>query len=190
MCYQDLQVIRGRARRRMAAWAACLAVAPGLAGCGGDNEPSQTPAPAVTGADDASTENAGTTSQVEGGGGVEAVNGEPSDEAPDHDAEITKTLESVLVGSDPQTACGERVTDRFLRRSYGDDAGCEAALMDAEPANDAGVAQIVVHPDSVAQALARPTGGIYGGQKLRAELVFDEGIWKLDSLRSNVPVGP
>ena len=90
----------------------------------------------------------------------------------------------------PQTACGERVTDRFLRRSYGDDVGCEAALMDAEPANDAGVAQIVIHPDSVAQALARPTGGIYGGQKLRAELVLDEGIWKLDSLRSNVPVGP
>ena len=50
--------------------------------------------------------------------------------------------------------------------------------------------QVVIHPDSVAQALARPKGGIYDGQELRAELVLDDDVWKLDSLRSNVPVGP
>ncbi len=61
---------------------------------------------------------------------------------------------------------------------------------DAKPADDAGVKQVVINPDSVAQALARPKGGIYDGQELRAELVLDDDTWKLDSLRSNVPVGP
>ena len=82
------------------------------------------------------------------------------------------------------------MTERFLRRSYGDAAGCEAALKAAKPADDAGVSEIVINPESVAQALAHPKGGIYDGQKLRAELVLDDEIWKLDSLRSNVPVGP
>lgn len=190
MCYEDFQVIRGRTRGSLAALAACLAVAPGLAGCGGGDEPPQTTAPAVTGADDDISESDETTSQVEGEPGDEAADIEPPGESADDDAEITETLEAVLVGSDPKAACDERVTDRFLRRSYGDSAGCRAALESAEPAKDAGVTQIVVNPDSVAQSLARPKGGIYAGQKLRAELILDEGTWKLDSLRSNVPVGP
>ena len=45
-------------------------------------------------------------------------------------------------------------------------------------------------PDSVAQASAEPRDGIYDGEQLRAELVLDDGVWRLDSLRSNVPVGP
>jgi hypothetical protein len=191
MCYEDLQVIRGRARGRLATLAACLAVVPGLAACGADeDEPSQTAAPAVTGADDETSKGTDTTAQIEGEDREAVAGSEPSGEPLDDDAEITQTLQAVLAGSDPRAACGERVTDRFLRRSYGDAAGCEAALKGAAPAKDAGVTQVVVHPDSVAQALARPAGGIYDGQKLRAELVLDDGTWKLDSLRSNVPVGP
>jgi hypothetical protein len=77
-----------------------------------------------------------------------------------------------------------------VRRSYGDADGCEAAQKAAKPAHDVGVTEVVINPESVAQARARPKGGIYHGQELRAELVLDEEIWKLDSLRSNVPVGP
>jgi hypothetical protein len=116
--------------------------------------------------------------------------GEKSAEPVDDEAAIVATIEAVLAGKDPVKACSESVTDRFLRRAYGDAAGCEAAQAGAKPATDAGVTQVVITPDSVAQALARPKGGIYNGQKLRAELVLEEDVWRLDSLRSNVPVGP
>ena len=58
--------------------------------------------------------------------------------------------------ADPASACDDSVTERFLRRSYGDAAGCEAAQKAAKPANDAGVTEVVINPDSVAQALAHP----------------------------------
>lgn len=187
MCYEDAMVIRGRLRARFAAVAAALAVAPGLAACGEDEEGStQTPAPAETGVAESTT----STTQSGETDGAEAEPDEPAGEPVDDQGEITKTLDGVLAGSDPVAACGELVTDRFLRRSYGDASGCEAALGSAKPATDAGIEEIVVHPDSVAQARAKPRGGIYDDQELRAELVLDGETWKLDSLRSNVPVGP
>ena len=159
-----------------------------MAACGEDDEPVQTTAPAETGVEETGTST--TEASSTGENTKQPEEDEPSSEPIDDDAEIMKTLEAVLAGSDPVAACNELVTERFLRRSYGDAAGCEAALRSAEPAQDAGVEDIMVHPESVAQALARPKGGIYDGQKLRAELVLDEETWKLDSLRSNVPVGP
>ena len=177
MCYQALTVIRGRLRGRFAALAAVIAVAPGLAACG-DDESSQEPVPAETGTIASGTET------------VSAEANEPAADPIDDEAEIVKTLEVVLAGDDPASACGDSVTERFLRRSYGDAAGCEAAQKAAKPADDAGVSEVVINPESVAQALAHPKGGIYDGQELRAELVLDDDIWKLDMLRSNVPVGP
>jgi hypothetical protein len=177
MCAEDFTVIRGRLRGRLAALAAAVAVAPGLAACGEDGS-SQSPAPAETG------------SSVSGTAALTTEADEPAADPVDDEAEIVKTLGAVLAGMDPASACGDSVTERFLRRSYGDAAGCEAAQKAAKPADDAGVTQVVINPDSVAQALARPKGGIYDGQKLRAELVLDDEVWKLDSLRSNVPVGP
>ena len=188
MCPEDPIVIRTRLCRRVVALAAGLAISAGLVACGEDDEPAQTTAPAETGVEETGTS---TTEASSTGENAENPDGDgPSSNPVDDDAQITKTLEVVLAGSDPVAACQELVTERFLRRSYGDAAGCEAALRSAEPARDAGVEDIMVHPDSVAQARARPTGGIYDGQKLRAELVLDDETWKLDSLRSNVPVGP
>ena len=151
-----------------------LILALGAAGCG-DEEDEAIPAETGTAAT---------------GSGTGADASEPTADPAHDEAEIQRTLEAVLTGSDPAGACGDLVTDRFLRRAYGDADGCEAAQKNAEPASEAGVTQIVIHPDSVAQALSRPKGGIYEGQRLRAELVLDEDVWKLDSLRSNVAVGP
>ncbi len=188
MCREDLTVVRGRFRGRVAAVAAALVLAPGLSACGDDDEPTQTTAPAETGVEETATSTTEASSTGENGG--QPDDGGSSSEPVDNETEIMKTLEAVLAGSDPAAACNELMTERFLRRSYGDAAGCEAALRSAQPAKDAGVEDIVVHPESVAQASARPTGGIYDRQKLRAELVLDDETWKLDSLRSNVPVGP
>lgn len=186
MCFEDLMVVRGRLRGRVTTLAAVTAfVGIGLGGCGGDEDPAQTTAPAETGASEPTADST-TSSSTD----ATEPPGEPSADPEDDEAEIVTALEAILVGDDPASACGEAVTERFLRRAYGDAAGCEAALKSAKPATDAGVTQVVIHPDSVAQALARPQGGIYDGQKLRAELVLHDGAWKLDSLRSNVPVGP
>ena len=137
-------VIRGRLRGRLAALAAVIAVAPGLAACG----------------DDESSQDAGAGSDRDqpraGRSTVSAEADEPAADPIDDEAEIVKTLEAVLAGGDPASACGDSVTERFLRRSYGDAAGCEAAQKAAKPADDAGVSEVVINPESVAQALAHP----------------------------------
>ena len=79
----------------LAALAAVIAVAPGLAACGED-ESSQTPAPAETGTD---RERDGST--------VSAEADEPAADPIDDEAEIVKTLEAVLAGADPVSACGD-----------------------------------------------------------------------------------
>jgi hypothetical protein len=178
MCAEGFTVIRGRLRGRLAAIATVIAVAPGLAACGDDEGSSQVPMPAATGTSESGTESAS------------AAANEPAADPRDDEAEIVETLEVVLAGGDPAKACGEWVTERFVRRSYGDAAGCEAALKAAKPADKAGVTEVVINPESVAQARAHPKGGIYDDEELRAELVLDDDAWKLDSLRSNVPVGP
>jgi len=154
-----------------------------VAACGEDDDASanQTTAAAVTGADGGDAQKAP---------GSDAPEDEPAPDPLDDEAAITDTLDMVLTGADPAVACGDLVTERYLRRSFGDQAGCEAAQRDLEAADSAGVSQVVVFPDSVAQAVAKPRGGLYDRDRLRAELVLDEGIWMLDSLRSNVPVGP
>jgi hypothetical protein len=167
MCQEDLTAIRGLLRGGLAALAAFVAVAPGLAACGGDDLPAQETAPAVTGAEeDEST--------------IDRMGEQQS---------AGRTLKLVLATPD-EVLCSELLTERFVRRSYGDLAGCEAALKTSEPAKDSGVLHVGVSDGSVAQVLASPDGGVYDGQKLRAELVLESGKWKLDSLRSNVPVGP
>jgi len=41
-----------------------------------------------------------------------------------------------------------------------------------------------------ATAKAVPTGGPSGGETIEVKLVRQGGIWKVDSLHSNAPVGP
>ena len=176
--FTDLDLTAG-VPARLAVVAAMLA----LGACGnGDEAPPQTTAPAVTGATDATSE--------EQAPGTREPEAEPSDDPASDRTAITITLEAVLTGDDPRQVCGELVTDRYVREAYGDEQGCEAAAAQAKPAERVKLSRIVVLPDSVAQAAAEPVGGVYDGDRLRAELVLDEGFWKLDSLRSNVPVGP
>lgn len=150
--------------------------------CGGDDEPMQTTAAAVTGAAE--------TTDAEKAPGTEAPEDEPSDDPISDETAISITLEAVLTGDDPRQVCGELVTERYLGDAYGGAEGCEGAQDDAKPAKSVRIRGVVVQPDSLAQASATPTGGIYDGERLRAVLVLHDGFWKLDSLRSNVPVGP
>jgi hypothetical protein len=154
----------------------------GASGCGGGDEPGQITAPAVTGASE--------VTDPEQAPGTEAPRDEPAEDPHTDRAAIAITLETVLTSTDPVDVCGELVTERYLREAYGGARGCKAAQADTKTATDVRLSRVVVLPDSVAQASAEPQGGIYDGEQLRAELVLDDGVWKLDSLRSNVPVGP
>ncbi len=181
MSVSFVDVDAARARGRAAAL--ILACALALTACGGDDDqPLQTTAPAVTGATD-------TTDEAKAPG-TGAPEDEPSTDPASDKAAISATLEAVLTEQGPRQACGELVTERYLRDSYGGAAGCKAAQVDLKPAKSVRLSRIVVMPDSLAQAFAQPTGGLYDGERLRAELVLDDGVWKLDSLRSNIPVGP
>lgn len=153
-----------------------------LASCGGDDEPTQTTAPAVTGADEQAV--------AESAPSVAAPEDEPSADPATDRQSIHSSLQAVLTSSDPREVCSEYVTERYVREAYGDGAGCERAQADTRLATAARVSRIVVLPESVAQASVMPDGGPYGGDRLRAELVLDGGVWKVDSLRANVPVGP
>jgi hypothetical protein len=170
------------ARARVRAALLVLVTALALQACGGDDEPMQTTAPAVTGAAE--------TTDAENAPGTEAPEDKPSDDPVSDQTAISITLEAVLTGDDPRQVCGELVTERYLREAYGDTEGCEGAQSNAKPARKVRVSGVVVQPDSLAQASAEADGGVYDGERLRAVLVLDDGFWKLDSLRSNVPVGP
>ena len=151
-------------------------------GCGGDDDLPEITAPAVTGASE--------VTDADQAPGTDAPRDEPSENPQTDRAAISITVATVLKSTDPGEVCGELVTERYLREAYGGARGCEAAQADTKTATDVRLSRVVVLPDSVAQASVDPKGGIYEGEQLRAELVLDDGVWKLDSLRSNVPVGP
>ncbi len=188
MCLADLHIeaalLRARTARRRIAWRRSATVAAALVAlvpiaCGDDDEPIQATAPAVTG-----------TSAVPGATRPPSVADADSAEPIDDEGAITSTLESLLTGAKPQAACRALVTEGYVKRSYGDQRGCTAAVAAEKPADRVKVTEVVVLPDGVAQARVGSSGGVYDGQRLRAELVLDMGLWKVDRLRSNVPVGP
>ena len=173
----------GAPRAALFAAASVLAIAAlvVLPGCGEKDEEGQVTAPAVTGTDSGAataTTPAATTPEDE-----------PSpDPKTDEDA-ITETLRTVLTSADERVVCEALVTENYVREAYGDLAGCRRGQQGGR-ARAVHVSRIVISPESVAQASVLPNGGVYGGDRLRAELILDGGQWRLDSLRSNVPVGP
>jgi hypothetical protein len=186
MCLADLHVAGALARARIArkrsvlAAAAAATLALGFAACGDQDESPQTTAAAVTTSTEAVA--AGSSGSASDSAGAQ---GDPGAEA----STIEETLEAVLVGGDPSQACDALVTERFVRVSYGDQSGCEQAQSKKATADAIEISGAVVSGEH-GQAQVKARGGVYDGQKLRAELVLDGQIWRLDSLRSNVPVGP
>ena len=188
MCLTDPYVagalVRARVARKraLASAAAAATLALGLAACGDDSDTPQTTAVAVTTSTDVAPPSASASGNATGG---------PSTSGPDGDeSTIEATLHAVLVGADPSQACVALVTERFVRTAYGDQSGCEQAQSKKAAADEIDVTGVAMVADGHGQAQVKAQGGVYDGQKLRAELVRDGETWRLDSLRSNVPVGP
>jgi hypothetical protein len=165
---------------------------PAMAGCGEKDEP----APGAPADDQAGAVAGGGGGEVGGGGG--AGGGGDGDEAPTGGGgggqgptdrqEIERNLATVVSGGDPELVCDELATERFIRSAYGNLQGCRDAVL-AQRTVDVRVVGVTIDGSS-ARATAIPLAGPSEGDRQKAELVLEAGVWRVDALRSNAPVGP
>ena len=161
-----------------------LALGLALGGCGGDGETTadtqaETQAPAGTTAPppkQSPPPAAGAAS-----GGVEA-------ELPP-DAQVDLAIKGVLASAAPDLACRRYATTGYVKTTFGSRAGCVQSTVPASAAESVKVTKIEISGDK-ATATAVPTGGPSDAETIAVRLVRQGGIWKVDSLRSNAPVGP
>jgi hypothetical protein len=146
---------------------------PLLAGCGEKEEPPTTgPVVAQTTTSTATIPNGGN------GGGQPATDEE----------KIKATVAAYLVRADAPNACTKLVTPQFVKRSYGNVKGCEAARKPAAMAR-----AVLFGPVDIGKGTtvtAKPTGGVFGGEKLEVTLINLDGQWTIDKVSSNAKVGP
>jgi hypothetical protein len=102
---------------------------------------------------------------------------------------VRAALEAALASSDPGQACGTYVTQRYLDAAYGGRQGCLRAQAPGSAARSLVSLRARIR-DNTAVATVVPDGGPYDGTEVEASLVLDDGTWKVDSLRADVPVGP
>lgn len=107
------------------------------------------------------------------------------------------TVGTVLSSSAPNLACGILVTVRYVTKSFGGIKGCVGAVQSGASATVVKVGNVAVSGDA-ATVKAVATGGASEGEKLTVRLVREPvpsnatlgRIWRVDSVHSNVPVGP
>jgi hypothetical protein len=102
---------------------------------------------------------------------------------------IRAAIEGALASGDPAKACDRFVTEAYVVTAYGDRAGCDAAVTSGGSATSVKVSAIAVSGET-GTAVAVPTGGPSNGERLDVSLIREGDVWQVDSLRSNVPVGP
>ena len=156
------------AMRKSAAIAAATTLAALAAGCGEKDEP-ETTGPVVPVTTTSTSTSTGSTTTATG-------------QAP---ATPEAVVEAFLSSPDADLVCDELITEKFLRASYGDRAGCVAGR---KPASLASQATLSAGPDDV--VTAEPQGGVYDGDELAFTLVPSGGGFAIDSVRSDAPVGP
>ena len=96
-------------------------------------------------------------------------------------ASPTDVVRAFLISPDAELVCDELITEKFLRASYGDRAGCLSAR---KPATLATSVQLSGGAGGVVKAMVN--GGLYDGDELTFTLV---GTGVIDSVKSDAPVG-
>ncbi len=88
----------------------------------------------------------------------------------------------------PAEACA-LYADALLKSAYGTEDGCMSGLRSGGTADSV---KIVSSRTSgpTAIVVAVPSGGPSSGERLTYSLVLENGQWRLDQVKSNVPVGP
>jgi hypothetical protein len=174
--------------------AACMTAG---SGCGGDDDDT---GPATTSGTERPQNAGGTGGEGTGQGGNPGHGGAGGQEGDDGGQEgddgkvgdaqaaIERSLATVVGGGDPELVCEELATAHFVRSAYGTIEGCHDAVA-AQRAVDVRVVDIATHGPT-ATAAVLPLEGPTEGERQKAQLVHQEGVWKVDALRSNAPVGP
>jgi hypothetical protein len=175
---------------RRGATALAILVALAFAGCGGDDE-SGTESRA--GGGDATTATASAAAEpglTESRGDRQApVPGDSPEAGLAPEAQVDLAIKGVLASAVPQLACRRYATEGYVKKAFGDRQGCLRSTVPPSAAAYVKVTRIEIE-GSEATARALPSGGPSDGEKVDVTLVRRGGIWKVDSLRSDVPVGP
>ena len=169
--------------------AAAILAALAFAGCGGDDGPG-TETGSAGGDPTTARSSAGAEpdlSETRAGGEAPAPDAPEAGLAPE--ARVDLAIKGVLASAVPQLACRRYATQRYLNKAFGDRQGCLRATVPASAASYVKVTRIEIE-GSDATARALPSGGPSDGEKIDVVLVRQGGIWKVDSLRSDVAVGP
>ena len=104
-------------------------------------------------------------------------------------AQIDLAIKGVLASGVPGLACSRYATKRHVERTFGSRTGCVQSTVPGSAASSVEVRKVDID-GAEATATALPTGGPSGGERIEVALIRSGGLWKVDSLRSNVPVGP
>jgi hypothetical protein len=156
----------------------------GLVGCGSDDDGDGTDGRAPEATRPVDTESAQPVPKGPVKGEVEIVESSLPPEA-----RIDMAIKGVLASGVPGLACSRYATKRYVEATFGDRGGCVQSTVPASAATSVKVTAIRIS-DETARAVAIPTGGPSGGERIRVELVRAGPVWKVDVLRSNAPVGP
>jgi hypothetical protein len=159
------------------AGAVALLVAVAVAGCGGGDGDSES-SPAAT------TSDATLPATTKGGQTAAAFGSQRTDQLL-----ITESIEGVFASGDPSKACEDDVTPAYVQKAFGDLDGCRAAQVPGSVAGSVDVSAVSVAGDK-ATADAVPHGGPSNGETVHVALVYEDAAWKVDSTKSDVPVGP
>jgi hypothetical protein len=159
-----------------------LALLAALAACGSDDDRGD-------GREMRTTERAGTKRAEQVPTGPVKGKVQTADASLPPEAQVDLAIKRVLASGIPGLACDRHATERYVRTAFGDRAGCRRSTVPASAASSVRVSAIRISGDD-ARAVAVPTGGPSGGERIRIELIRAGGVWKIDSLRSNAPVGP
>ena len=169
--------------------AACAGL---IAACGEKDEPDvAAPIPAPTEPEQPAPGPTGSTGSSGATGSTGSTGTTEPPPAPPRPAgeQIAVAVRGVLVSGDPDLACRRYATARFLTESFGGLAGCRAATNPRTAADSVRLRGLVLNGNR-ARVVAIPRGGTSSGQRIRVTLVVRGDRWRVDSLRSNIPVGP
>ena len=159
---------------KLRAAAAILVAIPALAaaGCGEKDEPPTT-GPVVA--------------QTTTGPGTTTNGGNQGQQATDEE-QVKATVTDFLTKVDAPGACTKLVTPQFVKRSYGDVNGCEAARKPSAMAKAVAFGPVDIGMDTT--VTAKPKGGVFDGERLEVTLINLDGQWTIDKISSNAKVGP